>query len=317
MSGNSPEKIAKDILWMRLAQMMVNEEHKAEKFKVPVHLALGHEAIAVAVDRIMDQNDSLVLSHRNIAYNLARLGKLKPVMDEYFLKPGGLAGGRLGSMNLSNPSKGIIYSSSILGNNFSVASGLALGKQIVSSGGLTIVLGGDGSIEEGSFYESLLILRSLNLSCFVVIEDNDWSLATQVKERRSKIDLFSCSGSLGIKYAHLEGNDPIGYIEELSRLKRISLEDKAPVCIEVKVSTLGDWTGPKSTEHPDGKFINYHAGPSPSASLSAWPILKENKEDPIFVLKKYFKESELKDFAKAELNKLRSEIYHEICRAYK
>ena len=47
----------------------------------------------------------------------------------------------------------------------------------------------DGAIEEGSFYESLLFMKSLSLSNIVIVENNNWSLATQIHERRSKIDL--------------------------------------------------------------------------------------------------------------------------------
>ena len=75
-------------------------------------------------------------------------------------------------MNLINTSKGIIYTSSILGNNFSVAIGVALAQKIHSTKGIAIVLGGDGSMEEGSFHESLLMAKSLKLACFIIIENS-------------------------------------------------------------------------------------------------------------------------------------------------
>ena len=65
--------IVKKILWLRLAQMTVNELYKNKEFVVPIHLALGHESLAVAVDSAMGGNDNLFLSHRNIHYNLTKL----------------------------------------------------------------------------------------------------------------------------------------------------------------------------------------------------------------------------------------------------
>ena len=109
--------------------MIINEYYKKGVFKVPIHLAMGHEAIAIAVDNAMNKDDSLFVTHRNIHYNLSRQGTLIEELNEYFLKPEGLAQGRLGSMNLNNPSKGVIYASSILGNDMPVASGYALGKK--------------------------------------------------------------------------------------------------------------------------------------------------------------------------------------------
>lgn len=305
------KKIIHDVLWLRLAQMIVNEEYKAGKFKIPIHLALGHEAIAVAMNHFMQDEDKLILSHRNIAYNLARLGRLKPILDEYFLKPTGLAEGRLGSMNLANLQRGIIYSSSILGNNFGVATGVATAQKIRSQNGITIVLGGDGSMEEGSLHESLLMLKSLNLGAFVIIENNEWSMATRIDERRCPIDLEKLVSSYDIKYERLNGNDPLIYLEQLKKLRKLAL-DGMPVCIEVMVTTLGDWIM-KTPEIPNGKFVNYHAGPAPTVEIKDWPLLiKMNEEDPIFVLNKYFSPSVLEEMSKEIRQEITKEIAYEI-----
>lgn len=301
------QKIIHDILWLRLAQMIVNEEYKAGKFKIPIHLALGHEAIAVALNHFMQEDDKILLTHRNIAYNLARLGTLKPILDEYFLKPEGLAKGKLGSMNLLNLQKGIIYSSSILGNNFSVATGVAMAQKILPQNGITIVLGGDGSIEEGSFHESLLLLKSLNVGAFVIIENNEWSMSTRISDRRCAIDLEKLTSSYDVKYQKLNGNDPFLYLEQLRKLRKLAL-DGMPVCIEVMVTTLGDWIM-KNPENPNGKFVNYHAGPAPTVEMKDWPLLiKTNEEDPVFVLHKYLNQSELEEMSKQIRQRIDKEL---------
>ena len=48
--------IVKKIIWLRLAQIIVNERYKNGDFVVPIHLALGHESIAVAIDSVMREN---------------------------------------------------------------------------------------------------------------------------------------------------------------------------------------------------------------------------------------------------------------------
>jgi len=276
--------LAEKILQIRLAQMIVNENYKDGQFKIPIHLAFGHETFAVAINEIMDDDDKLILTHRNIAYNLARLGKLRPIMDEYFLKSTGLDSAKSGSMNLINPSKGLIYTSSILGNNFSVAAGIAMSLEIKQKDGIAIVLGGDGSLEEGSFHESILMFKSLNLSGLLVIENNDWSMATKISERRIPIDLETFAKSYDVKFVRLSGNDPLNYIQELKNLKEYSKQNNELICIELMVNTLGDWIM-TNDQNPDGKFINYHAGPAPTVDVKACPaLIKENNSDPIFVL---------------------------------
>lgn len=301
------EKIIRDELKIRIAQMIINEEYKAGNFKIPVHLAFGHEAIAVAIDSIMKDGDKLILSHRNIEYNLARLGKLKPIMDEYFLKSTGLMNGKTGSMNLINPEKGIIYTSSILGNNFSVGSGVAMTQRISQNNSITIILGGDGGMEEGSFHEVLLLLKSLELSALMIIENNDYSLGTHITERRCPINLEKFSEAYDIKFVKLTDNDPFEYIEKLKDLRNYSINNKTPVCVEVIVSTLGEWYM-NTPELPNGKLIDYHAGPSPGVSLDKNILLKNTPEDPIFVLKKYIDEDTLNDMSQTIKDELLREI---------
>ena len=304
---NSKNKIAEEIIRLRISQMIVNEEHKAKKLKVSVHLALGHEAIAVAVSEILEKDDNLLPTHRNIAYNLARAGKLRPILDEYFLKSTGLNAGHSGSMNLLNPERNIVYTSSILGNQFPVAVGLAMAGKISGKKNVTIAMAGDGAIEEGSFYESILMAQSMKLPIIFLIENNEWSMSTRIDQRRCSIDVSLLSRSLDIRYAYLEGNDPYKYIETLKDLRRFSIENSAPVCAEVKVATLGDWRL-KTPEHPEGEFINYHSGPAPEVALSEWPMIKQSDEDPIFALIKHIDQPALEEDARRQFAALQKEI---------
>jgi len=307
MKKNHNIEIAKQILQVRISQMLINEKYKNGEFLIPIHLALGHEAIAVSVDSTMEKNDNLILSHRNIHYNLAKEKALKPEIDEYYLKKEGLSRGQLGSMNLANEKKGIIYTSSILGNNLPVATGVALGKKVKNEDGIVIVETGDGAIEEGSFYESLVFLKSNNLPALIIIENNEWSLATTIKERRCDIDIKKFTESLNIKYEKLDSNDIYEYIKKLKNLRKYAISNKTPVCIEVKLTTLGGLYL-KTEECPNGKFINYHAGPAPTVNVKDGALIKESQEDPVFVLQKYFSKEEIEEISQNILKKLEEEI---------
>ena len=300
-------KIAENILRLRLVQMLINERCKSNEFKIPIHLALGHEAIAVAVDEIMGDEDELLLSHRNVHYNLARAKSLKPILDEYYLDSDGLAGGQLGSMNLANKERGIIYTSSILGNNLCVAAGVALGKKTKQEDGIVIVVTGDGAIEEGAFYESLMFMKTCNLRAIIIVENNGWSLATQIHERRCHIHLDRLASSLDMRALFIEGNDPYKYIQILSDAKLYAIEESSPVIIEVRLSTLGD-SRLKTEEFPDGKFINYHAGAAPTVEVKKGPVINDDDSDPVFVLFRYFKKEHLEKMAREALDRINGEL---------
>ena len=299
--------IAREILRNRLSQQIINEKYKKGEFKIPIHLAFGHESIAVALDSIMEERDQLVLSHRNIHYNLARIRTLKPQLNEYFLTNEGLAKGQLGSMNLANKEKNVLYTSSILGNNLPVAAGLALGKKLKNEKGIVFVVSGDGAIEEGAFYESLVFLKSNKLPALVIIENNEWSLATKINERRCDIDIKKFVESLDIKYEKLEGNNPFDYAEKLRKMRKEAVDKKEIFCVEVKISTLGDWIL-KNEEHPNGKFVNYHAGPAPTVNLKDGPLIEKSDKDPVFVLQKYLGEEKIRDISKEVLQFLEDDV---------
>ena len=221
--------IVRKIIWLRLAQIIINNRYKKGDFDLPIHLAIGHESIAVAIDSVMQETDSLFLTHRNIHYNLARMGTLKEELDEFYLRQTGLAKGRLGSMNLSNPDKNIIYSSSILGNNLAVGSGFALGNKVINPKGVVFITIGDGGIEEGIFYESLLFLKSNNLPSIIIVENNEWSLGTKIDERRANIDLKKLVSSLEIEYLFLQNNDPFEYLTKIQQARSNAISNKSPV----------------------------------------------------------------------------------------
>ena len=300
----------REVIRIRLSQLFINERIKKKEFKIPIHLALGHEAIAVAVSSTMQRDDQLVLSHRNIHYNLARESSLKPELDEYYLKASGLGEGKLGSMNLANPKRNIPYTSSILGNNLSVATGLALAKKVNKDKSIVIVVTGDGAIEEGSFYENLLFMKSNNLCSMIIVENNQWSLATSIKERRCEINIRSFCESMGIEYVHLSHNDIIEYTKKIKELRELSIKNNTPVCVEVECTTLGfRWA--ETDKPPFKRLINYHHGEAFSKSLSELyhlPIVEETDRDPVFVLKSHLDEETISTISKEEYEKILEEI---------
>ncbi len=307
MTKTLDPKIAKELLRIRLSQLLINEQCKAGAFKVPVHLALGHEAIAVGVHLLMDEHDRLILSHRNMHYNLARAGSLKAIIDEFLLKKEGLAQGELGSMNLANEPKGIIYTSSILGNNLSVAAGCALAKKIKNEKGLVMVVTGDGGLEEGSFYESLLFLKSSSLPCMVIIENNEWSLATKIDERRCPINIKKITEALGLKYELLNSNDAHEYSEALRGFKKESLSTAVAVCVEVKLTTFGGWHV-KTGIFPFKRFVNYHSGAAHDVNLSNGPLIEESAKDPVFILQNQISKGTMSALGAEVLNELTKEL---------
>jgi len=72
----NPRELARRVLELRLWQHLINEEMKRGRFRIPIHAAFGHEALAVALDAALAPADQLALTHRNMAYQFARASTL-------------------------------------------------------------------------------------------------------------------------------------------------------------------------------------------------------------------------------------------------
>jgi pyruvate dehydrogenase E1 component alpha subunit len=266
--------LARQVVAIRYWQHVVNEHLKKGILRPAVHLAFGHEAIAAAVSAAMGPDDQLALTHRNIAYNLARAGRLQPIYDEYLRLPSGVGHGHLGTMNIADPNRGVAYTSAILGNNMPVAVGLSLAQQVQNREGIVTVLTGDGAMEEGTFYESHLIASSQRLRCLFLVENNDHALASTIAERRRPIHLEHFCRAFDVPYARLAGNDVFTYATQLRDLFASMRQNPGPACIEVELALLNRHAGPTPGWPTDPMQVDFRKG----------LLLTNDTTDPLYAL---------------------------------
>ena len=105
---------------------------------------------------------------------------------------------------------------------------------------------------------------------------------------------------MGIDYYQLNDNDPFEYIKYTKECRVKTVNKKSPVILEVNLTTLGYWYK-ETHEYPEGKFINYHAGPAQKVEISDYPLVSTSNEDPLFVLKQYLTEIELVNISSRDL----------------
>lgn len=258
----------------RYKQLLLNEMLKKKEFLIPVHLSIGNEAIAVALADVVDPDDSVLLTHRNIGYNLSFNPNFQSILDEFKQKKEGVCGGRFGSMNLYMPDGPIKYSSSILGNNLPVGIGFALSDKLNGKNSTTFILTGDGAIEEGVFYECLVFSQTHNLQVVFIIENNNQSMSSSIEDRRCPINFESFCNAIGIPYGELRSNDVEEYRDFLKDIHR-GFKINGPFCLEVKVGAFCQHAGPSPGWPGDLKIIDMKSGLCVADSVA----------DPLFVIK--------------------------------
>lgn len=154
---------------------------KAGKIKCPVHLGGGSESDILNIfNKYISPGDFVFATHRNhFAYLLHTL-------DFVGLKRKILNGD---SMHTCNPGYHF-YSSSIVCGGVAIACGVALALKMKGSLQQVFIFLSDGACDEGWFMEAWRYAVGHNLPIIFVIENNNRSVCTSIKDRWGKWDYW-------------------------------------------------------------------------------------------------------------------------------
>jgi pyruvate dehydrogenase E1 component alpha subunit len=165
----------------RFFELEVVKACEGGRISYPVYLSLGQESVPAALSLIAPAA-MLFTQHRCHAWFLAFGGTPERLRDELLGAPGGTSGGRAGSNCVQCHSNGLTMFGhhGLIGENVPQAVGAALG-----SNRLTLCVFGDGAAEEDYIYPSLGFAVTHRLPVLFVCEDNDLSILTPTRVRRS------------------------------------------------------------------------------------------------------------------------------------
>lgn len=167
----------------------------------PTYLSIGQESISAAVST--EFSDCLIFAqHRAHSVYLAFGGDSKKLRDELLGRESGCSGGRGGSPAIQDLNIGMIGHHGLIGENIPLAVGAALGnpnKRVVS-------FFGDAAAEEDFALASMGFAITHKLPVLFICEDNDLSILTPKKVRRSW-EVSDATASMGIPSADIT-DDP-------------------------------------------------------------------------------------------------------------
>ena len=160
------------MLTIRYAEEALAQEWKADRIPGMLHLACGHEAVAVGVaSQLNNQIDQITASHRGHGAAIAMGVPLSPMIAEIFGLDG-LNRGFGGTQHLAAPQHGFLTANGIVGGQVPLAAGAALSAKILMTGGIAVAFLGDGAMNQGSVLETLNLVKILSLPLLFVVEDN-------------------------------------------------------------------------------------------------------------------------------------------------
>lgn len=82
------------------------------------------------------------------------------------------------------------FSSSIVGGNCAIATGVAYAIKLKDGKEWVHIFCGDACLDEGSFWEALRFSQAQNLNITFIVENNDRSVCTSIKDRWGKKDAW-------------------------------------------------------------------------------------------------------------------------------
>jgi TPP-dependent pyruvate/acetoin dehydrogenase alpha subunit len=275
------------------------------------HVYIGQEATAVSACAELGRDDFIFTTWRNHGHLLARGAAPDRMMAEILGKSGGYAGGKSGTLHLSVRELGIPATSALVGGTLPLATGAALACKRRGSG-VTVCFFGDAALEEGAFYEAMIIAAVWRVPILFVCENN--SIPPEQRKRGQFTSstlpatrLADVPQSLQIPAEVVDGADAAALAECFGRLITDVRKGGGPRFVEVRCTR---WPGsfPLWPELPSGEWqVGWAFDRKPDrADLATWI----EQSDPIALYMRKLVASGVVDRARIEASdeRVRGEI---------
>lgn len=258
---------------IRRTEEEIANRYSEQEMRCPTHLSIGQELVPSIYAQFVNHEDYAVSTHRAHAHYLAKGGNLKAMIAEIYGKKTGCSHGMGGSMHLIDKSVGFMGSTAIVGGTIPIGVGLGLSIQIKNEDRISTVFLGDGSTEEGVFYESVNFAALKNLPVIFVCENNLYSVYSNLEVRQPKNrKIHELAESMGIKSMHANGYDIEDSYYKLEEAIKYAREEKKPLFIELDTYRFREHCGPNYDNH-----IGYREEEEYKVFLEKDPLVKLEK----------------------------------------
>ena len=169
--------------------------------------SVGQEASAAGVVHALGPDDLILTNHRSAGHLIARGADTGRMLAEVMGKSTGYCKGKSGTLHISIRQLGVVLTSTIVGGELSLATGVALSQQQLAQPGIVVCFFGDGAATEGVFHESLNLAAVWNLPVLYVCENNQWQAFVSRREAMLTDHISSWAARYGVESLTVDGND--------------------------------------------------------------------------------------------------------------
>lgn len=228
-----------------------------------VHTCIGQEFVGVSVARALQPQDTIFSNHRGHGHFLARTGDIVGLIGEVMGKSIGVCAGRGGSQHLCVEN---YYSNGIQGGIAPVATGLGFAHQLRQNGAISVVFIGDGTLGEGTLYESLNLASRLGVPVLFVCENNLFAQSTCQTQTLAG-DICARAAAFGIETAHSNTWNWPGLFEDMAQsVERVRTTGKP---LFHRVDTFRLMAHSKGDDNRPAEYVECHRSRDPLNALNA------------------------------------------------
>ena len=205
-----------------------------------VHLYNGQEAISTGVIGAMKKkHDWFCSTYRDHVHALSAGVPSFEVMSELFGKETGCSKGRGGSMHLFSKEHHLLGGYAFIGEGIPVALGAAFSskykKEVFadhSSDAVTAAFFGDGTCNNGQFFECLNMAQLWKLPIIFVVENNKWAIGMAHDRATSHTEIWRKASAFGMHGEEVDGMDVLAVRGATQRAIKRARAGEGPTLLE-------------------------------------------------------------------------------------
>jgi pyruvate dehydrogenase E1 component alpha subunit len=184
MSPEVAEDLYRDMYLGREFEEMCAQMYYRGKMFGFVHLYSGQEAVSTGVIRQLRKSDYICSTYRDHVHALSKGVPARGIMAELFGKKTGICRGQGGSMHMFSSEWGLLGGFAFIGEGIPVGLGAAFRSKYLrdalgdteNGDSVSVNFFGDGTANNGQFYECLNMASLFKLPCIFVVENNMWAI---------------------------------------------------------------------------------------------------------------------------------------------
>lgn len=205
-----------------------------------VHLYNGQEGVSTGIIKALKNTDYVCSTYRDHVHALSKGVSSSKVMAELFGKETGCSRGRGGSMHIFSQPHNFLGGFAFIGEGIPVAIGAAFqsiySKQVLGqyndSLNVTVCFFGDGTSNNGQFFECLNMAVLWKLPILFVVENNQWAIGMAHHRSTSCPEIHKKAESFGLPGIEVDGMNVLAVRQVAQKAIHRARSGEGPTLIE-------------------------------------------------------------------------------------